>query len=116
MVAPFTLDALREQGAAESGHELSDGSSDGTGPGQPEAGRRSGRRQRRAEGRRMGWVPALLVVLIVLVILVGGVGSWAGLRLSGADPLPSVTPALDGDVDVPAQSLVHSLPWPNVGQ
>jgi D-alanyl-D-alanine carboxypeptidase (penicillin-binding protein 5/6) len=64
----------------------------------------------------MGRVQALLVVLIVLVILVGGVGSFAGLRLSGADPVPTVTPVLDRDVDVPAQSLVHSLPWPNVGQ
>jgi D-alanyl-D-alanine carboxypeptidase (penicillin-binding protein 5/6) len=64
----------------------------------------------------MGRVQVLLVVLIVLVILVGGVGSWAGLRLGGADPLPAVTPVLDRDVDVPVQSLVHSLPWPNVGQ
>jgi D-alanyl-D-alanine carboxypeptidase (penicillin-binding protein 5/6) len=58
----------------------------------------------------------VLIVLIVLVILVGGVGSFAGLRLSGADPLPAVTPVLDSDVDVPAQSLAHSLPWPSVGQ
>jgi D-alanyl-D-alanine carboxypeptidase (penicillin-binding protein 5/6) len=65
---------------------------------------------------RMGRVRALLVVLIVLVILVGGVGTFAGLRLSGADPLPAVTQVLHRDVDVPAQSLVHSLPWPNVGQ
>jgi D-alanyl-D-alanine carboxypeptidase (penicillin-binding protein 5/6) len=64
----------------------------------------------------MGRVQVLLVVLIVLVLLVGGVGSFAGLRLSGADPLPAVTPVLDRDVDVPAESVAPSLPWPNVGQ
>jgi D-alanyl-D-alanine carboxypeptidase (penicillin-binding protein 5/6) len=64
----------------------------------------------------MGRVRALLVVLIVLVILVGGAGTFAGLRLSAADPLPAVTPVLHRDVDVTAPSLVHSLPWPNVGQ
>jgi D-alanyl-D-alanine carboxypeptidase (penicillin-binding protein 5/6) len=102
MVAPFRLDSLHEQGAGEPtappGPELSDGS-----PGQ------------RAP-HRLRWIPVVLIVLIVLVILVGGVGSFAGLRLSGADPLPAVTPVLDSDVDVPAQPLVHSLPWPNVGQ
>src|SRR6516164_8530063 len=99
MVAPFRLDSLREPGAgepaAQSGQEPSEVPSDQLGPGQPEPPSRASRRRRgRGDGQRMSRVQAVLVVLIVLVILVGVVGTFAGLRLSGADPLPAVTTVL----------------------
>ena len=96
MVAPFTLDTLREPPPAV--------------PPAPEHGRHSkpakGHRRRRHRGLR-----AFLVVLLVLIVAAGG---FVALRLSKPAPAPAATPALVRTVHVPTQAV--TLPWPTAGQ
>ena len=94
MVAPFRLDSLRERAA----------DAPGAGPApEPPRPRRRGRSR-------------LLVALVVLVLLLGAAAAFVRVRLSAADPLPAVTPVLSQEVDVPANNLAPSLPWPATGQ
>jgi serine-type D-Ala-D-Ala carboxypeptidase (penicillin-binding protein 5/6) len=94
MVAPFRLDSL---------HEPAPGA-----PPEPEHGRHAApthRHRRRGRGRS---------VLLVLLLLVVAIGAFVGVRLSTAEPAPTVTPALQRTVHVPSQAV--TLPWPTTGE
>ena len=98
MVAPFTLDSLREPSPTVP-----------TGPDRgPERGRHSVHSHRR---RRRGLRRALLLALLLLVV---AAGAFVGVRLTTPDPAPAVTPVLASNVHVPTQPI--TLPWPTIGQ
>ncbi len=98
MVAPFTLDSLREPSA-----DVPAGAEPG-----PERGRHSVHSHRR---RRSGRRRALLLAFLLLVL---AAGVFVGVRLRTPDPAPAVTPVLSSTVHVPVQPV--TLPWPTTGQ
>ncbi len=95
MVAPFTLDSLREP-------------SPPVVPAAPEHGRHAVHSHRR---RRRGRRWALLLALVLLVV---AAGAFVGVRLTAADPAPAVTPVVAPTVHVPTKPV--ALPWPTTGQ
>ncbi len=54
------------------------------------------------------------MALLVLVLILVAAGLFATVRLSAADPAPTVTSVLDRTVSL--QSTPVSLPWPGIGQ
>ncbi len=104
MVAPFTLESLRQADAGSPGA-----------PPPPSPPPRS-RRERREDGahrhRRRG--RRGLVVLLVLALIVAAAGLFAAVRLSAPDPAPQVTAVLQRTVDLVSNPI--SLPWPGSGQ
>jgi D-alanyl-D-alanine carboxypeptidase (penicillin-binding protein 5/6) len=95
MVAPFRLDSLHEPAAPV--------------PPAPEHGRHSAPSHQRRHRRRRRRAFLLALLLLVLAI-----GAFVGVRLSGSEPAPAVTPSLTRAVHVPAQTV--TLPWPTTGQ
>jgi D-alanyl-D-alanine carboxypeptidase (penicillin-binding protein 5/6) len=95
MVAPFTLDSLREPAAASE-------------PPEGAGGRHAVASHRKPRSRRRVWL------LVALVVLLAAAATTAGVRLRAADPPPMVTSVLHTAVVVPARSV--ALPWPATGQ
>ena len=94
MVAPFRLDSLHEPVPEP--------------PPPHERGRHAvhSHRRRRSRGR--------IALLVVAVLVLAAAGGFAGVRLTAADPAPTVTAVVPTTVTVPAQSV--TLPWPTTGQ
>jgi D-alanyl-D-alanine carboxypeptidase (penicillin-binding protein 5/6) len=108
MVAPFTLESLRRADAA---------AAPGPAPSAPPLVLPPSRRERREDGshrrtRRRG--RRALVALLVLVLVVVAAGLFATVRLSAADPAPTVTSVVDRTVTLPSNPV--NLPWPQTGQ